>query len=175
MAELEGKKRRGSKSILEKYKILKEVEQGTSCSAIARKYGIAKQTLSNWIKDKYKIFATVDANNTTAVKRKRFRQSPHHNVDQACYKWLLCARHKNIPISGNILKTKAIFFAKELGVDSFQASNGWMDRWKQRYNLSFKTISGMILSYTCLQSSLLRISIFLFCLIQEKEKMSPKK
>ena len=42
---------------------VKEVEQGTSCAAAVRKYGIAKQSLFNWIKDKSKIFAAVEANN----------------------------------------------------------------------------------------------------------------
>ena len=44
MAELVGDKRKlNCKSIVEKYKILKEVEQWTSCGAAVRKYGIAKQ------------------------------------------------------------------------------------------------------------------------------------
>ena len=52
MAEFVGDKRKlNFKSIVEKYKILKEVEQGTSCGAIVRKYGIAKQSLFNWIND----------------------------------------------------------------------------------------------------------------------------
>ena len=63
MAELVGDKRKlNCKSIAEKYKILKEVEQGTSCGATVRKYRIAKQSLFNWIKEKSKIFAAVEAN-----------------------------------------------------------------------------------------------------------------
>ena len=64
MAELVGDKRKlNCKSIVEKYKILKEVEQRKSCGAAVRKYGIVKQSLFNWIKDKSKIFAAVEANN----------------------------------------------------------------------------------------------------------------
>ena len=39
-----------TKTVLEKYKILKEIEKGETCASIVRKYGIAKQTLSNWLK-----------------------------------------------------------------------------------------------------------------------------
>ena len=46
------------------------------CGAVIRKYGIAKQTLSNWIKEKSKIFAAVEANNPSA-KRQRLRQSSY--------------------------------------------------------------------------------------------------
>ena len=47
-----GKLKLNWKIVVEKYKILKEVEQGTSSGEIARTYGITKQTLSNWIIDK---------------------------------------------------------------------------------------------------------------------------
>ena len=39
-----------SKSIIEKYKILKEVDKGSSSASEVTKYIIPKQTLSNWIK-----------------------------------------------------------------------------------------------------------------------------
>ena len=59
--------------------------------------------------------------------------------------WLLNARHQSIPVPGTIFKVKALYFAKELGCDSFQAPNGWLDRRKNRYNVSFKAISGSVL------------------------------
>ena len=54
------------KSIAEKYKIFKVAEQGTTCDEIVRKYGIAMQTIPNWIKDKNKIYATVETNKTSS-------------------------------------------------------------------------------------------------------------
>ena len=42
-----------------------------------------------------------------------------------------------------MLKSKALFFLKELGGNDFRASDGWLDRWKKRKNVSFKTISGI--------------------------------
>ena len=56
---------------------------------------------------------------------------------------LLNAQHQSIPVSGTISKVKALYFAKKRRCDSFQASNGWSDRWTKRYNVPFKTISGM--------------------------------
>ena len=37
-----------TKSVLEKYKILKEFEKGETCASIVRKHGIAKQNLDKW-------------------------------------------------------------------------------------------------------------------------------
>ena len=41
-------------------------------------------------------------------------------------------RSENVPISGPMLKEKAIEFAKEMSVESFQASEGWLEKWKNR-------------------------------------------
>ena len=46
-------------------------------------------------------------------------------------KWLLNLRSENIPVNGLLLKEKASDFAKELGVPNFQASDGWLERWKK--------------------------------------------
>ena len=54
--------------------------------------------------------------------------------------WLLNARQQSIPVTGTFFKVKALYFAKELGFDSFQVSDRWLDRLKKRYNVSFKTI-----------------------------------
>ena len=41
-----------------------------------------------------------------------------------------------------MIQEKAVIFAKELNTENFQASDGWLRRWKERNNISFKTISG---------------------------------
>ena len=130
-----GQKRKlASKTITEKYKILKEIDKGNSCAFVAKKHNIPKQTLSNWLKKKKQIYESVDSNSTTK-KPQRFRGSPYESIDEACYKWLVNARGRNIPISATVLKTKALYIAKELGCNDFSASDGWLDRWKKRKKL----------------------------------------
>ena len=48
------KRKLNTKSIKERYAALKEVEEGSSKSQVAMKYGIPKNTLSTWIKIKKK-------------------------------------------------------------------------------------------------------------------------
>ena len=158
MSQLGNKRKLNSKSITEKYKILKEVDKGNSCASVATKYSIPKQTLSNWLKKKQKIYEAVDSNSATK-KRQRLRASPYENLDKACYTWLVNARSQNIPISATMLKTKALYFAKELGCNDFHASDGWLDRWKKRTNVSFKTVSGISFTSTVI------IYIFYVCFL----------
>ena len=91
MSQLGHKRKLASKSITEKYKILKEVDKGNSCAFVAKKHNIPKQTLSNWLKKKKQIYESVDSNLST-MKRQRFRGSPYENINEACYKWLANAR-----------------------------------------------------------------------------------
>ena len=48
------------------------------------------------------------------------------------YLLLLLMRTDNIPTRGPILKFKATEYAKELKIETFKASNGWLDKRKHR-------------------------------------------
>jgi hypothetical protein len=64
------------------------------------------------------------------------------NIDKMCYQWFVKARSQNIPITGPLVKTKAKEIAEQLGYTSFNASDGWLQKWRKRNNISFKCISG---------------------------------
>ena len=49
--------------------------------------------------------------------------------------FIFCAM--NIPVSGVLIKEKALYFVKELIFKNFQASDGWLDKWKKRLGLIF--------------------------------------
>ena len=127
----------GCWKVTENYEIFKEVGKDNSCALVAKKNNIPIQTLSNWLKKEKQIYESV-ASNSSTMKRQRLRGSPYENLDGACHKWLVSARGQNIPISATILKTKALFFAKELGCNDFCASDGWLDQWKKRKNISLR-------------------------------------
>jgi hypothetical protein len=64
-------------------------------------------------------------------------------ISDKTYEWFVRQRSKRIPISGPILQEYALKVAVELGDTSgFRASNGWLDRFKSRYNIQFRIISG---------------------------------
>ncbi|XP_017475638.1 PREDICTED: tigger transposable element-derived protein 4-like [Rhagoletis zephyria] len=57
-------------------------------------------------------------------------------------KWITVARHKNIPLSGPLIREKAVEFAESLGYSDFVASAGWLDKFKRRHNIVGKVVCG---------------------------------
>ena len=105
------------------------------------KYDIPKNTLSNWIKNKEKIFKSMKAQGNKS-KRRRLHRGTFANLDDFIFKWLLTVRGRNLVVSASILKRKAKEIAEQINTKGFQASDCWHDRWKSRYSVSFKTVSG---------------------------------
>ena len=104
------------------------------------KYGIPKNTMPAWIKNKEKNFESMKMQGDKS-KRGRLKQGTFTNLDDLIFKWLLTVRSRNVVVSASILKTKAKEFPEEINIKGFQASDGWLDCWKNRYNVSFKTVS----------------------------------
>ena len=102
------------------------MDAGQSCIATAKAYGVAKNTVSHWVKKKVEIFEAVEGNKASK-KKKRMKTATYEELDSAVYKWLKTARY--FPISCSILKEKALEFAKSLELNDFHASDGWVNRW----------------------------------------------
>ena len=113
------------KTLAEKCPALRDLENGISNKNVAEKYGVPKNTVSTWLKNKEKLFTALEKSSN---KRKKVRESNYPDID----KWFLSQRGKSIPIDGTFIKEKAMKYAKELGATDFKASDGWLGRWKKR-------------------------------------------
>uniref|UniRef100_A0A0K0FC89 HTH CENPB-type domain-containing protein n=1 Tax=Strongyloides venezuelensis TaxID=75913 RepID=A0A0K0FC89_STRVS len=56
-------------------------------------------------------------------------------------KWSF-SRSRNIPVTGTLLQEKALAVARSLQIDSFKASNVWLDSFKCRNNIKRGTLHG---------------------------------
>ena len=116
MATIASKCKLNTKSIKDKYKALKELEDGKTKLQVAARYGIPKSTLSTWLKIRIKFSKPrIKANS----KRQRLRQGTFANLDQAMFKWLLVVRSRDVAVSALVFKTKATEFAEKMNVDNF--------------------------------------------------------
>ncbi len=64
------------------------------------------------------------------------------DINEALYKWYMAACSKNIYPAGPQLIEKAKQIADVLGKPEFKGSNGWLTKWKNRYNIKKVRICG---------------------------------
>ena len=113
-------------------KLLAKVDKGRKKQDTCRELGLPKSSLSTILKDRSQLDLDL------APTRKRARSSKHSDVDEAVLIWFKQALSSGVPVSGPLLKTKANGLATELGIDDWEASDGWMHRFKHRHGLVFK-------------------------------------
>lgn len=131
--------KRKSLSVVDKVELLKNVDSGMRKKDISAKFGIPASTVSTIIKNRnavMKSYGSLDPN------RKRLKTCCYDTVDEAVLKWIKSVRDQNLPISGPLIKEKALEYAKHFGNDQFQASSGWLEKFKKRHGIKEKVISG---------------------------------
>lgn len=131
--------KRKSLSVAEKVALLKDVDSGVRKKDVALKFGIPPSTVSTIIKNRESVLKTHE---NVGADRKRSKTCKYDDVDEAVLKWVTMLRDKNMPVSGPLIKEKAVEYAKVLGHEEFQASSGWLDKFKKRHCIKEKVISG---------------------------------
>lgn len=98
------------------------------------------------------VYNIISANETIradAAKRgfgtkKHIKPPMYDAVEKQLYKTFVAAKKKNptLPIDGTWIKVQAQDIAKSMEIDSFKASNVWLDNFKSRYDLTSKRACG---------------------------------
>jgi hypothetical protein len=68
----------------------------------------------------------------TCTNNKRLKKPTYENVDKLVLDWFKVTREKNVPVSGAMVKQKALEFAHRFKQENFKASNGWITNWQKR-------------------------------------------
>lgn len=129
-------------SLEEKVNLIKEKELGLSHRRLSDRFQISVGAVSNILKRKSEYTSDYENNRNKRVKRK-LRDDTNSEISENVYEWFVSQRSKHIPISGPILQEYARGVAEQLNNSTtFKASNGWLNRFRNRYNIQFRTISG---------------------------------
>ena len=72
-------------------------------------------------------------------KRKKLKPAQHSKLDDGVLIWLKQARVQNLPVGSNLIKEKALKLAELMHIPDFIASDGWLDNFKKRHGITFKT------------------------------------
>ena len=100
----------------------------------SEKFGVPKNTISTWMKNKNKLFEGLEQSSSDA---KKMRGCDYEQVVKAVFKWIFLQRSQSVPIDGPIPKEKAPQFAKSFNFPTFKASGGWLDKWKKGKKTTF--------------------------------------
>ena len=92
------KRRLNNNPIGVKCKALKDLEKGMTIKDVAAKYGVPKNTLSTWIKNKHKL--------TTSLEKKGIstRCGSYDQIDKAVFHWFVGKEAKKFQLMGSYLK-----------------------------------------------------------------------
>ena len=114
--------------LIQKCQIIRQTEKGMTNKETSEKFGIPKCTISTWVKNKDKPFESLEQSSSDP---KKIQGCDYEQVEKAAFKWFSLQRSQDVPIDGPILKEKALHFAKSFNFPTFQASDGWLVKWKK--------------------------------------------
>ena len=114
--------------LIQKCQIIRQIEKGMTNKEASEKFGVPKNTISTWMKNKDKLFEGLEQSSSNA---KKMQGCDYEQVDKAVFKWFSLQRSQNVPTDGPILKDKALQFAKTFNFPTFKATDGWLDKWKK--------------------------------------------
>lgn len=136
------KRKHTSLSLNDKLCVIEKLDNGASVASICGQYGIAKQTVSDLRKKKDDIRKFVLKFNvekeTSGLKRMRLPLD--QSLDDAVYKWFCQLRSSGLAVRGVEIQAAAKRLAKNLDINNFKASSGWLFRFRRRHNMTNKKI-----------------------------------
>ena len=125
----------------DRVKVIRLLESGRSTRLVAEEFGIGKTQVQQTLKRKAEFMADYENNVNPDSKRQKC-VTVNDNINELTWKWFQDASARRIHLSGPLIKERALKFAEELKIDTFKASNGWLDGFMKRHNIVFKTMSG---------------------------------
>lgn len=125
-------------TIAQKLEMISKIENGASRKQMSLVYGIGETTVRDVLKQKDKLlnFASVSDSDSAMKKRKTMKKSTYDELDSALTEWFAQIRSEGTPVSGTIVSAQAKNFFDLLGIEgNFNASSGWLHRFKKRHGI----------------------------------------
>ena len=140
-------------TFVQKIEIVKKFSSNkTSMRKLANEYNTSKSSIARILanKDKYVDDTTVKSVRIVPIVEKKDNILPqtlkYREFDSIVFEVFLKFRTRLIGINGSILKKVGLQAAQQLNLKDFKASSGWVDRFRERHDLQFKSISGEVKS-----------------------------
>jgi len=109
----------------------KEKNPDLSNVELAVQYNVGKSTITDILKEKERWLAISESQGSV----KKFRGPKWPQLENALSLWVDNALNTKQDIDGNVLKTKASYFANQFSIEEFHHSDGWLTGFKKRHGL----------------------------------------
>ena len=135
-------------TLKQKLEILEKLDKGQSATSLALEYGCGRQTISDFKnkKEKLRDFAKkhlpVDVKNAKLAVSKVMKLGKHNALDEATYKWYNQTKSTGLPVRGVDIQDAATKLAREMGIQDFTASGGWLWRFRRRHAMGNRKSCG---------------------------------
>ncbi|GBM36781.1 Tigger transposable element-derived protein 4 [Araneus ventricosus] len=123
----------------QRIEILRQYEKGKSARRLAELFYFRRTQINKIITEKDLSLKEYEDFKFRGVKR--IRHEKYVNINEAVLEWYKTVRAKKILVSGSMIQHKAKELADSLGIENFSSSNGWMDRFSIRNNITFRSLS----------------------------------
>ena len=133
-------------TLKQKIEVIQEAKKNPKLGVrgLCQRFNCGKTQIATVLKEKEQLLALYESNasDKSCKVSLRTRKSDFSEVNEVLYKWYLLACSKNIYPAGPQLVVKAKEIAERLGRGEFKGSNGWLEKWKRKYNIKQLTVSG---------------------------------
>ena len=113
-----------------KVQILNYLAKGKKQIEAARRFGVARGTVTEIYRRRFELLERFGRCKNGAAKSTK--ESPFQAIEDPLIQWINDARKNNIPLNLTLVTEKALEIAKDVGLERFSASPGWMYRFRKR-------------------------------------------
>ncbi|XP_043250755.1 jerky protein homolog-like [Colletes gigas] len=153
---MSGKRKKVTVTMEKKLEALFRIDKGEPMKSVAIDFGVGTSTVSDWKKNRKEIenFCAKMVTRDSLGNRGTVKKAKNVTLDEALYMWYIQEREKGAPISGPMLRKKALSLNNNLGGDpTFTASVGWLGRWKARHGIKLTLSCENLLGDTTLNNN----------------------
>ncbi|XP_053646540.2 tigger transposable element-derived protein 1 isoform X2 [Cherax quadricarinatus] len=158
------KRSRKALTLNKKLEMITLGEKGFTMTEIGRKLGLARQTVSTIVNAKEKVLDQVKSSTPLNTKVIRKRDGLIADMEKVLLVWIEKQSSQNLSLTRGIIQDKALSIfnsmkaerGEKAAEDTFEASRGWFQRFKDRCQLSNK-VDGEIVSAGGYQREIARI------------------
>ena len=144
---MENTRKRKAITLETKYEVVTKRQKGEKACDLMLEYGLASSTVATIIKNADKIVSEYECNEASNGSKRnkqsmKIKPPTYQDIDSAVKDWFrqTITNNKNVVIGGPEIQAQALKYAGFLNKPSFKASNGWLQRFRDRNHISFKTI-----------------------------------